>query len=207
MKLWVLTISAVLHIAALAALLPWPAGKNGSQAEVPPIEVELVQQRDSKQGATPVPSATGTPVLAPDPLPPDAEAAPRSAGSPRKAAVSASAANVNLGDADETRDGIDVTGQGVVRPSLDSKFRNQPPNYPIEAARMGAEGTVSLMVHVSAQGLPQDVAVASSSGNATLDATARNAVRRWHFTPARIQGAPVPFDYALDIRFILGDRQ
>ena len=206
MKAWVLAASTALHVATLAALLPWPAGEDGRQADVPPIEVELVQQRDSEQGANPTTGTASTPLPAPDPLPSDAEVAPRPTGSPRQAATQAAAAKVNLGDADETRDGIDVTGRGVVPPGLDSKFRNQPPNYPIEAARVGAEGTVGLMVRVSAEGLPRDVTVASSSGSAILDRTARNAVRRWHFTPARIRGAPVPFDYALDIRFILGDR-
>jgi len=102
---------------------------------------------------------------------------------------------------------MNVTGRGVIPPGPDSAFRNQPPTYPTEAARVGAQGTVSLLVHVSAKGLPQDVVVASSSGVASLDRAARDAVRRWHFVPARMQGTAVPFDYPLDIRFIIGDRQ
>jgi len=196
----------MLHLVALAALLLWPDGGGGGQAEAPPVEVELVQQRDATQGATPVTAAASTPVPAPEPVPPDAETAPRPAGSPAPPEVAASAAAVNLGDADESRDSMDVTGRNVVPPGPDSAFRNQPPTYPNDAARLGAQGTVSLLVHVSAQGLPQTVTVAGSSGTASLDRAARNAVRRWHFTPARIQGTPVPFDYSLDIRFILGDR-
>ncbi len=206
MKAWVVPASAVLHLSALAALLPWPAGESAGRAEAPPIEVELVQQRDAVQGARPTDTASA-PVPAEHPLPADAEAAPRLAGGPPVPAKAASSAAVNLGDADETLDGMDVTGQGVVPPGPDSAFRNQPPAYPIQAARVGAQGTVALVVHVSAQGLPQDVVVASSSGSATLDRAARNAVLRWHFTPARLQGAPMPFDYPLDVRFVLGDRQ
>jgi protein TonB len=205
-------MSALLHAAALLALVPWPTDGNIGQAEAPPIEVEFVHQRDTTQGAPPV-DATSPPVAA-APLPqPDAEAAPEPAGAPPAVAPPPSAtsipsaAAVNLGDADESQDGVDVTGRGVVPPSPDSAFRNQAPIYPIEAARQGTEGTVSLLVRVSAQGLPRDVLVANSSGSATLDRAARNAVRRWHFTPARVQGAPVPFDYPLDIRFVLGDRQ
>jgi len=48
--------------------------------------------------------------------------------------------------------------------------------------------------------------IANSSGAESLDRAARNAVRRWRFTPAQNQGTPVPFDYSLDIRFILGDK-
>ena len=205
-------MSALLHAAALTALVPWPAAGNAGQAEAPPIEVEFVHQRDTTQGAPPV-EAASTPTYAEPLPPPDAEATSEPAGGPPAVAPPVSApsmplaAAVNLGDADETQDGIDVTGHGVVPPGPDSTFRNQAPIYPIEAARQGAEGTVSLLVRVSAQGLPRDVLDASSSGNAALDRAARNAVRRWHFTPARMQGAPVPFDYPLDIRFILGDRQ
>jgi len=206
MKAWVVPASAVLHLSALAALLPWPAGESAGRAEAPPIEVELVQQRDAVQGARPTDTASA-PVPAKHPLPADAEAAPRPAGGLPVPAKAASSAAVNLGDADETLDGMDVTGKGVIPPGPDSAFRNQPPAYPIQAARVGAQGTVALVVHVSAQGLPQDVVVAGSSGSATLDRAARNAVLRWHFTPARLQGAPMPFDYPLDIRFVLGDRQ
>ena len=100
-----------------------------------------------------------------------------------------------------------MTGRNIIPASPDSAFRNQPPAYPEQAARVGAEGTVGLLVQVSAQGIPVKVTVANSSGTASLDREAQNAIRRWRFTPARIRGKPVPFDYALDIRFILGDRQ
>ncbi len=207
MKGWVLLASAALHLAVIAALLPWPAGRHGGTAEAPPIEVELVQQPDATQGApatAPEPEADNLP-SAQQPVPPEKDAAPLPAASPAPAPEPASAA-VNLGNAEETQDGMDVTGRGVVPPRPDSAFRNQPPAYPIEAARQGAEGTVTLLIHVSAQGRPQGVVVANSSGTASLDRAARNAVQRWRFTPARNEGTPVPFDYSLDIRFILGDK-
>ncbi len=207
MKTWVLPASALLHVAVITVLLPCPVGGGSGPANAPPIEVELVQQADTTQGDVPGPAteAASTPMPAAKPEPADAEAAPRPAGNPPSPAVPAAAATVNLGDAAETRDGIDVTGRGVVPPSPDSSFRNQPPAYPAEAARLHVQGTVSLLIHVSARGLTQDVVVAGSSGAASLDRAARNAVRRWRFTPAQIQGNPVPFDYSIDIRFILGD--
>jgi protein TonB len=208
MKGWVLPASAMLHLALIAALLPWPAGRAGGTAEAPPIEVELVQQPDATQG-TPVVAPTVEAASVPPSQQstfPEKDTAPVPVGSPAPASEPASAA-VNLGDAEETRDGMDVTGRGVVPPSPDSAFRNQPPAYPIEAARQHAQGTVTLLIHVSAQGRPQEVVIANSSGAASLDRAARNAVRRWRFTPAQIQGTPVPFDYSLDIRFILGDKQ
>ena len=207
MKGWVLPASAALHLAVIAALLSWPTRWAGGTAEAPPIEVELVQQPDAAQGAPAMAPKADTASLpaAQQPVPPEADVAPRPAGSPAPASKPAAAA-VNLGDAAETRDGMDVTGRGVVPPRPDSAFRNQPPAYPIEAARQHAEGTVTLLIHVSAQGRPQDVVIATSSGAESLDRAARNAVRRWRFTPAQNQGTPVPFDYSLDIRFILGDK-
>lgn len=207
MKSWVLPASLALHVAAIAALLPWPAGRVDGAAETAPIEVELVQQPDATQGApasAPRTEAASVPP-AQQPAPPEADASPVPAGSPAPAAQPATAA-VNLGDAEDTRDGMDVTGRGVVPPRPDSAFRNQPPAYPLEAARQRAQGTVTLLIHVSAQGRPQDVVIANSSGAESLDRAARNAVRRWRFTPAQVRGTPVPFDYSLDIRFILGDR-
>jgi len=65
--------------------------------------------------------------------------------------------------------------------------------------------TVSLLIHVSARGVPQDVVIANSSGAALLDRAARNAVRRWRFTPAQLRGNPVPFDYPIEFRFVLGN--
>jgi len=145
MKTWVLPLSALLHVAAIGAvLLPWSGGEGNSAADVQPIEVELVQQADAVQGGVPGPAtAASSPLPADRPEPADADAITRAAGSPHALARPAAAAAVNLGDAAENRDGLDVTGQGVVPPSPDSSFRNQPPAYPVEAARMRMQGTVS----------------------------------------------------------------
>lgn len=206
MRAWVVSASVALHVAALAALLPWTAA-GGGPVETPPVEVELVQRPDTTPDAQPT---TDTPTPAPAAVEPlaaaDGEAAPRPAASAAASRVAARAAPaVNLGNSDREQEGIDVTGRGVVPPGPNSAFRNQAPAYPIEAARVGAQGTVVLLVHVSALGVAQDVTISGSSGSASLDRAARNAVRRWRFTPARRDGVPVPFDYPLDIRFILGD--
>jgi len=204
-KGWVMPASMALHAVAVAALLPWPA-RRGAAPEIPPVEVELVQQRDATAGAAPSPAeaATASPAGAASA---DGEGVRRLPGAPGAGQRQAAAAPaVNLGDAEQNREGMDVTGQGVIPPGPDSTWRNQPPAYPIEAARVGAQGIVTLLVSVSAQGLASDVSVFGSSGTASLDRAARNAVRRWHFTPARIEGTPIPFEYKLDIRFILGDR-
>jgi protein TonB len=64
-------------------------------------------------------------------------------------------------------------------------LNNQPPVYPLTARRRGIEGTVLLRVEIHAHGHCQQVRVKRSSGHAVLDGAALEAVRQWHFVPAR----------------------
>jgi len=67
-------------------------------------------------------------------------------------------------------------------------LRNPAPRYPLASRRAGEQGTVTLRVLVSLDGLASRVAVEKSSGSPHLDAAALEAVKAWRFTPAR-QGA------------------
>ena len=62
-----------------------------------------------------------------------------------------------------------------------------------------------MRVAVSAEGTPADVAVAASSGHASLDAAAIEAVRKWRFVPAMQGGQPLPSVAEVPIRFRLED--
>ncbi len=198
-------VSAALHalLAGLALLRPGALVPDA----LPPIEVVMVQQAAQLQGAAPTPPAAAA-AAPPSPaqaaeqaqVPPTAPAPPTPAPRPPAPAI-------NLGNGTQDVDPLSVTGENIRPPAPDSRFRNLPPNYPANAARTGAEGTVQLMVHVTASGVPGDVAVVRSSGHSSLDAAAQEAVLLWRFRPARAGGRPVPFDYALNIRFTLGDRQ
>jgi protein TonB len=64
-------------------------------------------------------------------------------------------------------------------------LRNLAPHYPVAARRAGEQGTVTLRVLVSLDGLASRVAVEKSSGSPHLDAAALEAVKAWRFTPAR----------------------
>jgi TonB family protein len=59
------------------------------------------------------------------------------------------------------------------------------PSYPEIARRKGREGRVLLRVLVDDQGRTKTVEINSSSGNEALDRAAAEAVKRWHFQPAR----------------------
>ncbi|NIM28335.1 MAG: TonB family protein, partial [Gammaproteobacteria bacterium] len=65
---------------------------------------------------------------------------------------------------------------------------NAPPDYPWTARARGHQGRVVLSVWVSAAGLAERLAVLHSSGYASLDRAAMEAVERWRFRPARRAG-------------------
>jgi protein TonB len=67
-------------------------------------------------------------------------------------------------------------------------LRNPAPPYPLAARRAAEQGTVTLRVLVTREGLVSRVDVEKSSGSPHLDAAALEAVKAWRFTPAR-QGA------------------
>ena len=95
-----------------------------------------------------------------------------------------------------------VTGAGVDQ--LPRKLQaNAAPAYPPDAFARRQQGRVLLEVHLSARGLVEDISIATSSGVATLDQAALDAVRRWRFEPARRDGVAVPIVVIVPIRFAI----
>lgn len=64
------------------------------------------------------------------------------------------------------------------------------PVYPPDALAAKAEGTVTLAFLVKADGKVRESEVRKSSGNASLDETARAALAKCRFRPGTINGAP-----------------
>jgi protein TonB len=91
----------------------------------------------------------------------------------------------------------------VIPASVDAKYHNREPVYPADAARRFEQGTVILLIHVSEQGLPIGVDIEQTSGFASLDRAARDAVMTWHFLPGIRDGRPIAFDMALRVVFHL----
>lgn len=79
-----------------------------------------------------------------------------------------------------------VASVAVTPPGINAAYlRNPAPRYPVAARRAGEQGTVTLRVQVSPDGLASRVAVEKSSGSPHLDTAALEAVKAWRFTPAR----------------------
>jgi protein TonB len=93
----------------------------------------------------------------------------------------------------------------LVAARFDAEYLHNPaPSYPPLSRRRGEQGTVMLMVKVSAEGFAQRVEVHESCGYPRLDAAALEAVRAWRFVPARRGDAAVAASVLVPIAFVLG---
>ena len=81
------------------------------------------------------------------------------------------------------------------------------PGYPEIARREGREGRVLLRVRIDEQGRTKTVEINSSSGNEALDRAAAEAVKRWHFHPARYDDKAVESWLRIPIEFRLADSE
>ncbi|MBW9335051.1 energy transducer TonB [Herbaspirillum sp. RU 5E] len=77
------------------------------------------------------------------------------------------------------------------------------PVYPAAARRRGDEGEVLLRVLINAQGGVEQIALERSSGIASLDQAAREAVQRARFQPYAEQGRAQPAYVVVPIKFQL----
>lgn len=97
-----------------------------------------------------------------------------------------------------------VRAEAIEPPHFNVAYLNNPrPAYPPIARRLGLEGLVVLRVQVSAGGVPEQVAVARTSGAPMLDDAAQKAVQGWTFVPARRGDTPVAHIVEVPIRFQL----
>ena len=85
-----------------------------------------------------------------------------------------------------------AAGEAQTEPILNAAYlRNPAPDYPPMALQRRWEGTVLLKVRVLAGGSAQQVTVITSSGHASLDDAAVQAVTAWRFIPARRGGQAI----------------
>jgi len=83
---------------------------------------------------------------------------------------------------------------------------NRPPAYPSAARQRGWEGDVLIAAEVRSDGRIGTARIKRSSGYASLDDSALEAVRAWRFEPARRMGSPVDAWVEIPIRFKLSPR-
>jgi len=78
-----------------------------------------------------------------------------------------------------------------------------PPVYPEEARKDRIEGKVVVKTVIDLQGNVQNPTVETSSGSASLDQAAMDAVSTWTFKPATLHGKAVEVEYRLTLNFKL----
>jgi periplasmic protein TonB len=169
-----------------------PAEQQAPDVPPPPQPADTA---DANEQLPPPPPATPSP----DPAQPSAPTPPV-ATPPEQQAMRAPEINLPGNDAETN---ALVIGNHVIPASIDARSRNREPVYPPDAVRRAEQGAVILLIHVSPEGLASGVDVLESSGHASLDRAARDAVTAWHFLPAVKDGRPIPFDMPMRVTFQL----
>lgn len=190
-----LAISALVHCLLLAGA-GWLGGSLLKAARLPDlIEVELISDPGRSDRKDPT-AATAPAAGAAQPF----AQAPANAGRSAVAAEMATDA-VTEGFAPRAAGASGNSGAAVAGPALPSTagggaaapkriaaprlLAKTEPLYPEEARRAGAEGTVTVRIEIKENGQPGDIAIARSSGRASFDAAAVEAIRSWRFVPAQ----------------------
>jgi protein TonB len=106
--------------------------------------------------------------------------------------------------AGQTANTTETAQMVMTKPLFDAAYLNNPaPEYPAHAKRRNMQGTVMLDVLVSRVGEAQAVRIAQTSGFAMLDESAKHAVARWKFVPAKRGGEIVEARVMVPIEFRL----
>jgi protein TonB len=176
-------LSVVIHVLVLSG---WHLRISPHVASMPPIEVSLVTENVPRLERRAPPRVARKPTPQPAPA--------EKATTPEPQPVE----NANAKPPPETSP---PTAARSPQPtdSISAWLSRPEPPYPLIAKRKHVEGTVLLSVYVRADGVPGDVKVEKSSGDLSLDASAKETVRRWRADPAQLSDTIT----AVQVRFRL----
>ncbi len=217
-----LAVSVLGHALLAAGLLAWHLHQTPPKPDITPqVEVMLGGGgHPTPQPPTPgpppqpphapaTPASTPSPPTPPAPNPPAPD--PAASHPPMQAATAAAPSPPPSPEAqapvrlDPNESGplgsILDPNQTLLRPAQ-ADTGNRPPDYPPDAVRAGQHGTVTLRLHIAADGTVARAQVAVSSGTPSLDQAAVAGITAWHFKPALRDGVPVPdtIDMAIEFR-------
>ncbi|HEV8609410.1 MAG TPA: TonB family protein [Thermoanaerobaculia bacterium] len=190
-------VPVVFHQAAV------PAGPAGSTRSVPAsVRPRRVARQVSLVAPRELPTRVG-------PVAPEADV-PGAADLPREGPGDAEGAGgpgpgVPGGTGEQNGPIIDLSG---TQPPPGGDFRNPDlvrrvePAYPEVARRAGLQGLVVLEAIIAASGDVEEIRVVKSAG-ALLDSAAEDAVRRWKYRPATLNGRAVRVRLSVKVSFRL----
>lgn len=94
-----------------------------------------------------------------------------------------------------------------VEAQFDPRFaREMQPPYPLNEERAEREGEVRIKVTIGADGRVKAAEKVSATSDSFWRSTERQALSRWRFRPATIDGRPVQTSKVLNVRFRLDGR-
>jgi protein TonB len=209
-------VALALHLAVALAIVAWP-GALPSLEDVRTVEV-MFTQPDPPPPPPPEPArAEPPPQIKPLPPAPVAAARPVRITAPKPApAVSAPSSTSMESESAAPQPPAAAAATAAPSPPAAASPPANPdtpplaldtprPTYPRMAKQRGWQGLVVLMVEVNELGCANTVTVKQGSGHAMLDDSAVEAVRRWHFRPARKDGRDTIATVEIPIRFSLSD--
>jgi protein TonB len=188
-----LVVSVAAHVAVFVVL---PELERRAHPQPVPLDVTLVEPKPLPV-APPAPPPVRKPEpkrrAEPAPVKPAPAPKPEQTQSPILALPSTQAPpefTVPAGPPAEPPRAAEQKAQGggapVTPPAFNAAYlRNPAPQYPLAARRTGEQGTATVRVLVTPEGLPSRVDLEKSSGSVHLDNAAVEAVKGWRFVPAR----------------------
>lgn len=169
-----------------------------------PIEIDLSSEVTSLSPTLPPQSSPTDPPTVTPPLP--SKAAPLPPSNPSQPLSKPIPDSVK--DAPSTTPQVPPASSsngsenGVSEPA--KVVQNGLPVYPKSALNEGLSGAITVEVSLSSAGSVTGVRVIQSSGHSSLDTAFINTIRsRYHFTPKRVLGIPVPSTLQLEHTFEL----
>jgi len=81
------------------------------------------------------------------------------------------------------------------------RTRSAPPDYPTAALNRKMGGVVTVEFTVDTNGDPRDVHVVEANPPGVFEKSALTAVKKWHYEPLSVNGAPVEIPVRTSIRF------
>jgi len=178
----------LLLIAGMARLNSYAKTRRAAVEKPPPVAIPLVKRKITEQRARPRPRPSTGPRRRPAlptlnipssvQLPQWEEVQPAGEAEQRVEVLRPRLSARRVLDADA----VDEPPRVLV---------SAPPRYPAQAEAQGIEGEVVARILVDAEGSVRQVTILSSRPEEVFDRAAVEALQKWRFTPAKLQGRAV----------------
>jgi periplasmic protein TonB len=185
--------SGQLHLTSSTPVTESKKAKQRKQPEDPPDtpKIEPVQATPIQEGE-PIPNSVAVPVSNGNDIIDSGDGGNDGVGDEKIISGGTDSA-----DRDGDAGGGEYSDSGVISGSL--------PPYPKAARHSGREGEVLIRVLLGVDGIPVSVTLRQSSGYDDFDDAAVQAVKKWHFSPAKKGGQPVASFHDVKVRFRLDE--